>query len=189
MYPQQPTGPGWGPQGYPPHGYAPPPPPPKKTSSALLAVLGIAGICVACMVVGALGKRSNGSADGGASSTSAPASREYVTESCSEVSHQFGVRARLTDLQQQELWRSYDGKWVRWTVTVGDIRESLGRLQMQFRCGTESLVFDGHAYFSDDQRSRLVAVQPGSAVAIEGRLSDHGRFLGLSIQDTTLTSQ
>lgn len=72
---------------------------------------------------------------------------------------------------------------------ASNIRESLGRLQMQFRCGTESLVFDGHAYFSDDQRSRLVAVQPGAAVAIEGRLSDHGRFLGLSIQDTTLTSQ
>jgi hypothetical protein len=193
--PQPPGGPGWGPPGYPPQGYPPqgygaPPPPPKGTSKALIAIGAIAGICVLCGVAGALGKKDGaggGSAGGGGSSSAA--SRQYVTQTCSEVAHMFGNRSQMTDLQQEELWRQYDGKWVRWTVRVGEISQSFGGLSMQFKCGTESLLFDGHARFDDAQRSRLLQITPNSTVQIEGRLDDHGRLLGLSLQDTTIVGQ
>lgn len=170
------------PQQYPPQGWGPPPP--KKTSGAAMAILGIAGACVACMVFGAVGKSRDGT---GPSSSAPPAQRQYVTQSCSEVAHLFGTRSRMTELQQNELWRQYDEKWVRWQLTVGEIRESFGGYQMQFRCGTESLVFDGHAYFPASERERLLALQPGATIPIEGRLADHGRFLGLSIRDASIT--
>lgn len=185
--PQQP--PGWGPPGYPPQGYGPPPQPPKSgTSKALVAVAAICGICVVCMVAGALGQKNGGpgSSSGFGGSTS-PAQRQYVTQSCAEVTHLFGSQSRTSDLQQDELWRQYDDRWVRWAVTVGEVTESLGRLQVQFRCGTESLLFDGHAYFGDDQRARLLTVTPGSVINFEGRLTDHGRLMGLSIEDATLS--
>jgi hypothetical protein len=71
-------------------------------------------------------------------------------------------------------------------LPYGDLSETFGRLQMQFRCGTESLLFDGHAAFGDDQRPALLRIQQGSSVNIEGRLSDHGRLLGLSLQDAEI---
>jgi hypothetical protein len=143
-------------------------------------------MCVACMIVGALGKKTGTDSGSSGTSSGSAAQRQYVSQSCAEVSHLFGSQSRMSDLQQNELWRQYDDKWVRWTVTVGEVTETFGRLQMQFRCGSESLLFDGHAYFSSEQRTRLLGVQTGSTVQIEGRLNDHGRLLGLSLEDSTL---
>ena len=156
---------------------------------ALAAIGGITLMCVACMVAGAVsGKRVQDqvAANRAASPAANPSQRVYVTETCSAVAHMFGTQSRMTDLQQNELWRAYDGKWVRWRVTVGDVSETFGTLQMQFKCGTESLLFDGHARFGDDQRARLVQAQQGSTVEIEGRLSDHGRLMGMTISDAEL---
>lgn len=209
MQPPQP--PGWGPQGYPPQGYPPPgyppqyapPPPPKKTSALVIAVGGIAAMCVVCGVVGALMPKENRAPTSTTTSSSLtpsstptnpaqpanpPSGRVYVTETCAQVAHTFGAQANLSDLQQEELWRQYDDKWVRWRVKVGDVSETLGQLQMQFQCSRESLLADGFAHFDDSQRARLLAVRPGTTVEIEGRLDDHGRVLGLSLADATIVS-
>jgi len=37
-----------------------------------------------------------------------------------------------------------------------------------------------------DQRAALLQIRPNTMVQIEGRLSDHGQLLGLSIRDATL---
>lgn len=188
--PQPPSG--WGPQGYPPPGYPhqgyPPQPPPKKTSALAIIVAGIVAICGICMVVGAISKNRNSGTPGTTGTTGGdPSQRQYVTQTCADVAHLFGSQSRMSDLQQTELWRQYDGKWARWSVTAGEVSETFGQLQVQFKCGTESLLFDGHAYFGDDQRARLLGVQPGATIQIEGRLEDHGRLLGLSLRDATLT--
>ena len=186
---QQPPPPGWAPPqgyqqpGYPPQGYGPPPQP-KGTSKLLIAILGIGGICAACVIFAAVSK--NGSPNGTPLPGSPPAARQYIAQSCAEVSHLFGMQSRTTELQQTELWRQYDGRWVRWSVTAGEVSETLGQLQMQFKCGTESLLFDGYAHFPDAARARLLQVQQGSTVQIEGRLSDHGRLMGLTLQDAEL---
>lgn len=190
--PPQGGGPGWGPQGYPQQpGYPPPgygaPPPPPKSKTSLVLVLGIAGTCIVCIAAGAAGKNGSPSSSTTPSSSSGPApARQYVSETCAEVAHRFGARSRLSELQQTELWRQYDDKWVRWQVTAGEVGETFGQLQVQFRCGSESLIFDGHAYFAAEQRSQLLQVQQGSTITIEGRLDDHGRMLGLSIRDATI---
>ena len=191
---QQP--PQWGPQGYPPPGYPPqgyppgypPQTPPKKTSVVTILVGLIAATCFACIGFSAY-QRATHPELFPQSNTPSSTQREYVTQSCAQVAHLFGNQSRMSDLQQNELWRQYDEKWVRWQVRVGEITETFGTLQMQFRCGSESLLFDGHAAFDDDQRSRLLTIQPGSTVQIEGRLADHGRVLGLSIRDATIASQ
>jgi hypothetical protein len=125
-------------------------------------------------------------ADGTTPGSVAPAERQYLTQNCSEVAHLFGMQSRTTELQQTELWRQYDNRWVRWTVQAGEVSETLGTLQMQFKCGTESLLFDGHARFPDSARARLIQVQQGSQVQIEGRLTDHGRLMGLTVSDADL---
>ena len=129
---------------------------------------------------------SDGNSGGGSTAAPQGSPREYVTETCSQVAHNFGANAQLSQLQQDEMWRQYNGKWVRWNVRVGEISEVLGSLQMQFKCSTESLLFDGHAYFDNDQRAALLQIRPNTMVQIEGRLSDHGQLLGLSIRDATL---
>lgn len=184
---QQP--PQWGPPGYPPQGYYQPPQPPPKTgaSKSLIAILAICGTCLACVIFGAIGNKNRGEGSTSTGGGPAPASREYVTEDCAQVAHMFGARSQMSDLQQGEAWRAYNRKWVRWTVTVGDVRESFGGYQMQFRCGTESLIFDGHARFDSSQRQQLLSVQTGTAVRIEGQLTDHGRLMGLSINNASIS--
>lgn len=186
--PQQP--PGWAPPpGYPPQGYAPQgygPPPPKKTSAGTIVIAVLIGFCGLCCIGAALNKQNGPGSTSPSAPSAAPAARQYIPQTCSEVSHLFGMQSRTTELQQTELWRQYDGRWVRWTVHAGEVGETLGQLQMQFKCGTESLLFDGHAYFPDAARARLLQVQQGSQVQIEGRLGDHGRLLGLRIDDAEL---
>ena len=156
-------------------------------------------MCVVCGVVGALMPKENRAPTSTTTSSSStptntaqpanpPSGRVYVTETCAQVAHTFGAQANLSDLQQEELWRQYDDKWVRWRVKVGDVSETLGQLQMQFQCSRESLLADGFAHFDDSQRARLLAVRPGTTVEIEGRLDDHGRVLGLSLADATIVS-
>lgn len=152
----------------------------------LLAILGIVGICGACMVVGALGKKDGGGGGGGGGSSSAPDQRQYVTQTCAEVAHLFGNQSRNSELQQDEMWRQYNGKWARWTVRAGSISETFGTLQMQFKCSGESLILDGSASFGDDQRARLLQIHEGDTVTIEGKLSDHGRLLGISLREATI---
>jgi hypothetical protein len=112
--------------------------------------------------------------------------RQFIPQTCAEVSHLFGAQSELSELQQEETWRQYDGRWVRWRVKVVEVGETLGTLQLQFKCTREVLVSDGIASFEDDQRARLLAVRTGRTIEIVARLEDHGRLLGLSLRDASI---
>lgn len=179
------------PQGYPPAGYYPPPPQPPQQSGAktALAVLGgIALVCGACVVFGALGKKNSSEAPGSPGSAIAPEQRVYIQESCSQLSNRFSNRTTMTELQREEAWKWYKGKWVKWTATVNLIdRNAFGGLSLQFKCSSASLVMDGHASFEPDQQQSLMRFSQGSQISFEGRLDDWGQFLGIGIEDATVS--
>ena len=110
-----------------------------------------------------------------------------MTDTCARVAHLFGPQSRMTDLQQEELWRRYDQRWVRWRVRVGEISNgALGGLQMQFKCSGEALIADGSAFFPDSARERLLRIHPDEVVTLVAQLKDHGQILGLSLDDASL---
>lgn len=119
----------------------------------------------------------------------ASAPKEYVEDDCAAVANAFSVHSKLTDLQKNKLWReAYAGRWVRWTVAVNTVDEAMlgGGYQLQFKCSPRSLVMDGHADLGADQGERLLKISKGDQVQIEGRLKDHGDFLGLSLDGARL---
>jgi len=187
MY-QPPPQPPYGqpPQGYPPGGYYPPPPPKQSVAKTALAVLGgIALVCSACVVFGAMGKKNQAGSPG---STAAAEQRVYIQESCSQLANKFSNRTTMTELQREEAWKAYEGKWVRWTATVNLIdRNAMGGLSLQFKCSTASLMLDGHAQFEADQQQALMRFSQGAQISFEGRLDDWGQFLGIGIEDAKVT--
>lgn len=173
-YPQ----PGWGP------GYQQPPPPPPRRSNAVL-ILGIIGAMGACCIGAGIFGRNGSSANGGSGAGIAPAQREYITQSCSDVVNIFSNNTQYTELQRRSMWDSqYKGRWVRWTATVNTVDQAVfGGYQMQFKCSTASLLMDGHATFGTEQQARLLQLRRGDTVAFTGKLNDWGQLLGISIQD------
>lgn len=108
-----------------------------------------------------------------------------LVQTCPEVSDTFSNATRLTELQREALWHErYEGRRVRWEATVNTVeRGMLGGLTVDFKCSRRSLMTDGHAQFDDDQQSALMRFSQGDRIHFEGRLTDWGALLGMSIED------
>lgn len=185
-YPQQP---GWGPQQ---PGWGPPPPVPPRKSAApkiALVIIGMVGMC--CVGSFIVGKRAQEQHPGGntlaTASEPSNAPRQYITGTCASIANGFSNNTRLTQLQREEAWRQFEGKWIRWEATVNLIdRSAFGGIQLQFKCSPNSLMLDGHARFSETQLSKLMQFRQGDVIRFEGRLADWGQFTGISIEDAAV---
>lgn len=190
--PQQPQQ-GWGPQqqpGYPPQqgqGWQPAQKPKSKVP-VVLAVLG--ALMGVCCIGGALAPKRDPGAVAPAQAVPS-AARQYVQESCSDVVNRFSNGTNLTELQREALWnQNYRGRWVRWAAQVNTVdRGLLGGINVQFKCSSQSLLMDGHASFDASQQSLLMAYTQGASISFEGRLSNWGQLIGISVDDATVIAR
>lgn len=178
---------------------------PRKTSPVVIGLAVVGGITILALI----GRAMDGGTESGASTTTAAVTepappareappvpsatpRQYVAQGCGDFVSTLGTQSGLTALQAEARWeREYRGRWVRWTATVSLVQRAIvgNMIQVQFRCATGTLVFDGHAHFSADQRDALLRFQQGDAIDFEGRLARYGQVLGVVVEDATVTTQ
>jgi len=78
----------------------------------------------------------------------------------------YNERKGKTELQQNELWKKYSGKKVRWSGSVSSVRESYGNLLLEI--DNESSIAAVRIILYKDERQKALAVQLGQNVTITG---------------------
>lgn len=91
----------------------------------------------------------------------------YISESYDTIHNAFSS-SRYTDLQKDELFNEYKGKYVKWEGKVKNIDEL--ELKVLFK---EGIIFDDYVIvnMNYNQRSKLVKLNKGDSVIFSGRFS------------------
>lgn len=106
--------------------------------------------------------------------------REFVDIGCNELVSKFGPSSDLSELQKQEAWKKYEGKSVRYNLTVVEVSEqTFGGFQVQAKCpGSDSLVQDMAIEYSDKHRDFVIQLKKGSAYELTGTLDTYTEMTG-----------
>jgi|GEM_PF-3013528 len=110
----------------------------------------------------------------------------FLTETCSEMSRQFGPQSKLSDLQKEELWKQYRGKAFKWSLKVTEVSSDLlGGFTVQYKCGVDSpsLIQDVQVKYEDSRKSAVMGLMKGSTYEIKGRLKMSSSLLGMTADD------
>lgn len=145
------------------------------------------GLFVVCVAVSS-GDKKQGGTVAATAAVQAPAAREFVKESCSELAGMFDAGSSMTELQQKDAWRAYDDKWVKWVGTVTEVGETFGTLQLHLKCRAGTLTSDVIVSFPDNARAQLIALKPGTKVQFSAQLTGYSRFIGLSARKGELVA-
>ncbi len=100
--------------------------------------------------------------------------KTILDESFADLDALFGVDSDLTELQKDELWKTYKGKYVRWTGEVSYIDESMGGISVGFRHKPGTLTYDVLARFPMSEKGQLLRLKEGEIVKYTGRLDTRG---------------
>ena len=106
-----------------------------------------------------------------------------VSESCSELSKQFGVSSKLSDLQKDELWKNYAGKRFTWQLKITEVSSGmLGGYTVQAKCSPKSPSFiqDIIISYDGDAKSFVLGLQKDETYTLSGVLGTSSTLLGLS---------
>lgn len=111
-----------------------------------------------------------------------PEAKQYVDISCSDFASQFGAKSDLSDLQKDEIFKDYDGKYVKWTGTVSSISSTFGQLKMQVKCSPTTLVSDAIISFDDSEKEALLQIKEGETVNFEAQLDSWGQLIPTTLR-------
>ncbi len=127
-----------------------------------IAVTAVAGLAVIATL----------SADKGPSQIAPPPARESLSQSFEEVDDIFGADSKLTDLQKDELWKDYEGKYVTWTGELTYLKEGLGGggISAGFRHKPGTLTYDVLVSFPNTLRGKLLNYTEGQVLTYTGKL-------------------
>jgi hypothetical protein len=152
----------------------------RITKTALsLAILGL----FAVLAAGTAPSEESGPASSSQAPSSTPKTYTYITDSCAEMSNKFGAQSDLSDLQKEELWKSYDGKAFKWDLEVTEVSsDTFGGYSVQFKCANDSPSFiqDIQLKYQDEHKNVVMQMNKGEVYTVRGQLEFSNSFLGMS---------
>jgi len=113
---------------------------------------------------------------------SRPEIREYVKESCNQLSNKFGSNSKLTNLQKENAWKLYQGKFFKWKVKIVEVHDAtFGTYTVQFKCiPSDTLSFDGQISYDEKYKDKLMKLNNDSIHILEGRLRNFGNLVEIN---------
>ncbi|MGB6064670.1 MAG: hypothetical protein WBG50_07655 [Desulfomonilaceae bacterium] len=114
--------------------------------------------------------------------------REYSNISYLNIRSKF-IRpgSRLTDIQQEEAWKTFTGRWIRWTGTVRDVSVNWGALTISVDMGAGSVGSDILLYPTDASIEAARKLPRGQRIFFAGHLDGRpGGFLPMILRDVEL---
>ncbi|MFI5297720.1 MAG: hypothetical protein ACHREM_06430 [Polyangiales bacterium] len=111
-----------------------------------------------------------------------PKADAFVTESCETLATMFGPESKLSDLQKDEAWKSYQGKAFKWDLRVTEVSSGLlGGYSVQWKCATNSrsLIQDIQIDYPSSRKQDVLQLEKGESYTVRGILKDHSTLLGL----------
>jgi hypothetical protein len=140
--------------------------------------LGWCGVFFIAMAAG--DKNKNPSAS---STTASVAAVEFVSESCDTLARMFGPGSSLSDLQKDELWKTYKGRAFKWGLKITEVSsDTFGGYTVQFKCGrnSPSLIQDIQIKYPDNAKDMVMQFEKGKTYEIKGVLKFQSPLLGMT---------
>jgi hypothetical protein len=107
---------------------------------------------------------------------------ETSSISCYDFEETFGLNSDLTDLQKDEEFKQYKGKYVQWTGTVAAISSTFGT-SLQVKCHPNVLVSNVIVSFSNERVPQLLSYSEGDTITFTGKLLSWSSLLAHSLKD------
>jgi len=120
--------------------------------------------------------------------------KEYAPEDLVTILNKFVKSDSLTDLQKEELWESYKGKYVKGSAYVYSVdKKMFGQLVVladNSPRGQYDFSSDYSITFQKSEKEKLLEVSKGQKITFEGKLKDYSGFMMgyLYIGDAVLIS-
>ncbi len=108
--------------------------------------------------------------------------RTYIKESCLTLARGFGPGSKLSDLQKEEAWKSFEGKYFEWTLQITEVSSgTFSGYTVQAKCYPESpsLIQDVQISYDSDAKNVVMGLQKGGAYKLRGKLTHTSTLLGL----------
>jgi len=108
---------------------------------------------------------------------------EPVTESCLQLAQKFGVQSKLSDLQKEELWKSYAGKSFAWSLKITEVSSGiLGGFSVQATCApnSPSMIQDVIISYDSDAKSFVMGLEKDNTYTLKGVLKHSSSMLGVT---------
>lgn len=108
---------------------------------------------------------------------------EFVSESCDTLARMFGPGSSLSDLQKDELWKTYKGRAFKWGLKITEVSsDTFGGYTVQFKCGrnSPSLIQDIQIKYPDNAKDMVMQFEKGKTYEIKGVLNFQSPLLGMT---------
>lgn len=97
--------------------------------------------------------------------------------------------SRMTEVQQEDAWRQFAGKWVRWTGIVRDVTTTWGTLNIHVDMGVGSFGTDIMLCPTEAMIPVAKKLAKGERIFFSGRLDKlPGKFLATALRDVEITN-
>lgn len=104
-----------------------------------------------------------------------------------EIDTIYSLGSKVTDLKKDALWKSYQGKKVKWTGTVGEIGEKLfGGIRLGVKMKTLSFGSDLSITLREDQKDKALTLNKGDQITFTGVLKEWGTLVPITLEDGQL---
>lgn len=104
----------------------------------------------------------------------APPPIEFIKDSCREVVNKFSSESKLSEVQQTEAWKAYEGKNFKWTLIVQEVSESGSGYSVDYKCtNSDSLIKDVEVRYEASDKDFIMGLTKGKSYQVSGKLIDY----------------
>lgn len=102
-----------------------------------------------------------------------------------ELDKIYNLKSDSTDLQKQELWKTYKGKKISWKGTVSEVSNgTFGGLVLQVKMNADTLTSDIYLNLNKNEERKARNLTKGVKVSFTGTLSNYGgAILPMTLDD------
>lgn len=100
-----------------------------------------------------------------------------------ELDSVYNIKSDRTDLQKDEIWKGYEGKYVDWVGEVTDISKGFGGLTLYIKMKDSTFTHDLRIELKSSEESKALKIIKGDRVNFTGRLDRWGTILAISLDN------
>ena len=111
---------------------------------------------------------------------------EISNISWDEISTIYGLNSNYTDIQKDEHWKKYKGRYIKWNGTVSEISKNWGTYTLQVKMNPDTIGADLIIYLKDTQKDKALSLSVGQSVTFIGEMDEWGTLLPITLRDGEL---
>ena len=129
---------------------------------------------VALLILGGNKDKNANSSTGSGEVAQATPQVEFIKDGCREVSNKFSAESKLSEIQQKEAWKAFEGKIFKWNLVVQEVSESGGGYNVDYKCtNSDSIIKDVEVQYAASDKDLVLRLVKGKNYQVTGKLVEY----------------